>query len=237
MAAAGGQDPGNIVLRYRRTDDIDLGGEQFAAQAPCGQRQHHGFDFNPGHALGGIDGVANRSLGLAEIGDASGLHAACHGVAEADELDAMAATRQNLLRGVWPQPRDHADDLARADVERRHQRALAWRDRLHFGGQAIAERVHASPPFLFLLLALSNSSRAAAAASDSRTVTRSGSRKSIIVMSRVGSFLSRSSATSRLSAPGTSVSGRRTSMPLLSRKFQRRSATRTEARSTARMSG
>ena len=56
-------------------------------------------------------------------------------------------------------------------------------------------------------------------------------------MSRDRSFLSRSSATKRSSACSTSPSGRRTSMPLLSRRFQRRSATKIEARNCVRMSG
>src|SRR3984885_2532882 len=159
-------------------------------------------------------------------------------MAEADDLDAVAAAGQDLLRRARAQPRNHADDLARTDVERGNDRAPPRRDRFHFRGQAVAEGVHASPAFFFLLvLALLISSRAAAAASDSRTVTRSGRRISIIVMSRDKSFLSRSSATSRSSAPPTLDSGSFTSMPLFRRRFQRRSATMIEARSTARMSG
>ena len=97
------------------------------------------------------------------------------------------------------EPRDQADDLAGADVERGDDRRAARRHRLHLRGEAVME-AHAAPPFFFGLLALSASTRAAAASSDNRTVTRSGSRRSIAAMSRLRILLSRSSLTSVSSA-------------------------------------
>ena len=76
------------------------------------------------------------------------------------DLDGVAAAREHLLRRVRPQPCDHADDLARADVERGDERAVARRDRLHLRRQAVVEGVHASPPFFFLVWPCSASSRA-----------------------------------------------------------------------------
>ena len=102
-----------------------------------------------GHALGGIDGLTNGVLGLRQIDDTAGLHAARIGMAEADDLDGVAAAGQDLLRLLRPQPRDQADDLARSDVERGNERAAPRRNRLHLRRQAVTEGVHASPPFFF----------------------------------------------------------------------------------------
>ena len=82
----------------------------------------------------------------------------------------------------------------------RDDRRAPRRHRLHLRREAVLEGAHAAPPFFFGFLSLSASARACAAASDSRTVTRSGSRRSIATMSRVSSFFSRSSATSVSSA-------------------------------------
>src|SRR5207248_4520324 len=149
----------------------------------------------------------------------------------------MTAAGQNLLRPARAQPPDQANDLARSDIERGDDAAATRRDRFHLRRDAVTERVHASPPFFFFALALSASSRACAAASDKRTVTRSAKRRSMLVRSRDNSFLSLSSLTRRSSAVCRSPSGRRTSMPLVSRKFQRRSATSTEARTAERIAG
>src|SRR5271169_784137 len=154
MPAAGREDASDIAVRYGGTDDFDLGGEQLAGWPSGRERQHHRFDFDARHALGAIDGLANGFLDLAEIDDAAGFHAARDGVAEADDFNAMAAAGQNLLRRARPQPRDHAHDLARTDIKRSDESAAPRRNRFHFRGQAIAQRVHASPPFFFLVLAL-----------------------------------------------------------------------------------
>src|SRR5271169_6013667 len=111
-------------------------------------------------------------------------------MAKADHLDGVAPSGQHLLRSLGPQPCDQAGDFARADVERGGDGAAMRRDRLHLRSEAVMEGVHASPPFFFFLLAARASSRACAAASDSRTLTRSGNRKSTTVTSRDKSFLS-----------------------------------------------
>ena len=125
--------------------------------------------------------------------------------AKAKRLHAVAAPAQHVLRRLRLEPCDQADDLAGADIERGDDRRALRRNRLHLRGQAEAQHGHASPPlpdFLSWLspASLSACSRAAAAPSDWRTVTRSGSRKSTVVMSRDSSFLLRSRSTSVRSA-------------------------------------
>ena len=101
---------------------------------------------------------------------------------EAEHAHAVAAPAQHVLRRLRLEPRDHAGDLAGADVEAGDYRCAARRHRFHLGREAEAQHGHASPPlplaFLAFSAALSASSRAAAAASDCRTVTRSGKRRS-----------------------------------------------------------
>ena len=126
------------------------------------------------------------------------------GVADAEDFDAVAAPPQHLLRRLRLQPCDQADDLAGADIERRDDRRAARRHRLHLRGEAVVE-AHAEPPFFLAFLSLSASWRAAQASSDSRTVTRSGRRRSIAVMSRVRILSSRSSWTSVSSACSSPV--------------------------------
>src|SRR3974390_886329 len=190
MPASRRQDPRNIVLRYRGAHELNLCREQFACRSPRRYRQHHGFDFDRSHSFGGIYGAPDRVLSLHQIDDGSGLGPARNGVAETDHLDRMAAPGQNLLRTMRTKPADQTNPFARTDVERGNYDASPRRDRLHLRCDAITERAHASPPFFFFALALSASSRACVAASDKRTVTRSGRRRSILVMSRDSSFLS-----------------------------------------------
>ena len=154
-----------------------VGGEQFAGEPAGRDRQHDRFDLDRRHALGAIDGLTDGFLGLRQIDHAAGLHAARAGMAEADHFDGVGPARQHLLRRMRPQPRDQAGDLARSDIERGDERAAPRRDRLHLRRQAVMEGIHALPSFFFFL-SLSASSRACAAAGESRTVTRSGSRRS-----------------------------------------------------------
>ena len=69
-----------------------------------------------------------------------------------------------------------------------------------FGARPNWRRAHAGPPAFFFGFSLIASIRACAAASDNRTVTRSGSLRSIMVISRVSRGFSASSATNRLDA-------------------------------------
>src|SRR5215213_5663418 len=103
----------------------------------------------------------------------------------------MGAPWQHVLRRARLQLRDRAHDLAGADIERGDDGGAAARDRLHLGRKAVGQIGHASPPFfLALRAAASASSRACATASESRTVNRSGSRRSIAAMSRLSKFFS-----------------------------------------------
>src|SRR6185312_4077685 len=200
-------------------------------------RQHHRFKLNRGIVFGQIDGVTDRLFGLREVDDRPALHATGFGMADAQDFDGMAAPPQHLLRRLRLEPRDDANDLAGADIESRHNRRAAGRHRSHFRSQAILKG-HAAPPFLRAFLSLLSASwRAAEASSESRTVTRSGRRRSTTVMSRLSNLLLRSSVTNVDSACSTSVSGSRTSMPFLSTTFHRRSATSTAARICSRTSG
>ncbi len=62
--------------------------------------------------------MADRLLGLGEVDHGAGLDAARERVAEAEDLDGVAAAAQHFLRRARLQPRDQAGDLAGADVER-----------------------------------------------------------------------------------------------------------------------
>ena len=190
MPAAGGQHARDIAFGNGRADDVDVGGEQFAGEAARRDREHHGFNLDRGHLLGAIHGRADGFLGLGEIDDPAGLHAARGGVAKPDHLDAVAPARQDLLRRMRAQTCNQAHDLARSNVERGDECTAPRRDRLHLRCQAVMEGIHALPPFFFLALSFCSSSRAWRAAGESRTVTRSGIRRSIEVTSRERSFLS-----------------------------------------------
>ena len=104
-------------------------------------------------------------------------------LAIADQFDRMAAAAQGFVRRARLQPRDHAGDLAGADVERSHQRGALLRHRTRLRRLLGIEAGHASPTFFFGSFFLSASSRDFAASSDSCTTSRSGRRRSIATMS------------------------------------------------------
>src|SRR6202021_139504 len=95
----------------------------------------------------------------------------------------MAATAQGFTRRARLQPRNHAGNLAGADIERGHQRGALLRHRARLRRLIAIEAGHASPAFFFGFLSLNNSSRALAASSDNCTVKRSASRMSTATMS------------------------------------------------------
>ena len=196
MPAAGREHARDVAFRDGRAGDVDIGGKQLAGKTPGRDRQHHGFDFDRGHLFGRIHRQTDGFFGLGKIDHTAALHAASLGVTEADDFDRMSPAGQDLLRRMWPQPGDEAGDFARAHVKRRDQCAASRRNRLHLRREAIVEGAHASPPFFFFLAAsFSAAARACAAESDNRTVTRSGKRRSTIVISRDNNFLSRSNVT------------------------------------------
>ena len=218
MATGGRQHARDLGFGDGAAGKIDVGDEAFAAGATAGERDHNGFDLQAGRAFGDVDGLADHLLRLDQIDDRAGLHAARRGVGEADDAHAVAAPAQHVLWPLRLQPRDHADDLAGADVEAGDHDRAARRHRFHLGREGEAQHGHASPPlrfFLALSAALSAASRAAAAASDSRTVTRSASRRSTLTMSRANNCFERASSTSSRSACSGAYSGSCTSMPPL----------------------
>ena len=124
---------------------VDGGGVELAADPAGGNRNHDGLKLHRRGALGEIDGVTNRSLGLGEVDDGAALDAARFGVTDAEDFDAVAPAPQHFLRILRLEPRDQADDLAGADVEHGDDRRTARRHRLHLRREAIME-AHASPP-------------------------------------------------------------------------------------------
>ncbi len=237
MAAAGGQHAGDVALGDRPRRDLDRGRDELAGRA-CRRRPRP----SPSRAASrrcarrGRRHWRTAASGLGKIDHRAGLHAARKRVAEADDVDRMGAPAQHVLRRPRLEAPDQAGDLAGADIERGDQHRTASAISGFIFGVRPNWRALMRAPFFFGLRPWPRR-RACAAASESRTVTRSGSRRSMATISRVIRFFSLSSATSRSSARAMSVSGSRTSMPLFSRRFQRRSPTRTAARTKARSAG
>src|SRR3984893_9651439 len=200
-------------------------------------REQHGLNPNLGHALGQRDRMTHRLLAFGEVDHRAGLHAARLDLAVADQLDGVGTAAQGVARRARPQPRDHARDLAGADIERRHQRGALLRHRARLRRLIALEAGHASPAFFFGFLSLNRSSRALAASSDNCTVSRSGSRMSTAAESRENSRSSLSNLLNAASALPTSFSGSRMSRPSLRRRFQRRSPTKTAALVAVRTCG
>ena len=98
MIAAGRERAGDVAVGDAGAGDVDVDRIEFAAGTAGRHRQHHRFELHRCVALGEIDGVAHRLLGLGEIDDGAGLHAARLGVTDAENLDAVAAPPQRLLR-------------------------------------------------------------------------------------------------------------------------------------------
>src|SRR5262249_5446213 len=185
-----------------------------------------------------IDRLTHRLFGLREVHDGARFHAAGNGMTEADNFDGVRAAAQNILRRMRPELPDQAHDFAGANVESGDDRRAATRQRFRLWREPeLEDDAHALSPFLAAGFFLSSSERACAAAGESRTVTRSATRRSIATTSRDVSLNSRSRSASLASAREGSTSGRRTSWPLRSRRFQRRSPTRTDARTWLRISG
>src|SRR5450631_3351700 len=181
--------------------------------------------------------MPHRLLAFGEVDHRAGLYAARLDLAVADQLDGVGTAAQGVARRARPEPRDHAGDLAGADIERCHQRGALLRHGAGLRRLIAVEAGHASPAFFFGFLSLNRSSRALAASSDSCTVRRSGSRISTATMSRENSLSSLSSLLSTASAVPTSCSGSLTSRPSLSRRFQRRSPMKIAALVAARTCG
>src|SRR5262245_31190046 len=242
MSTCSSEYAADIGFGYCSPRQINAGDEPLAAEAAAGHRHNDRFQFHPGRAFGNIDCLADHLLGLDQINHRSGLHSTRRRVSKGQQTHAVAAPAQSVLRRLRFEPSDQTDDLAGPDIKTRdHSRALR-RNRLHFRGEAEAQHGHASPPlpdllFFMFSASLIAGSRAAAATSDWRTVTRSGSLRSTARMSRDRIFLLRSSSTRMRRACSASFSGSMISMPSLRRRFQRLSATSTEASVKRAMTG
>ena len=104
LLGAGGEhalDVGGIDLV---TAEIDRGGKGFALQPAGGDIDDEGIDGQPGHPLGSVDRKPYRLLGLVEIDDHAGLHAARFLVADADDLRLVGAAAQQLAFADRLQP-------------------------------------------------------------------------------------------------------------------------------------
>ena len=98
MIAAGRKRAGDVAIGDAGAGDVDVDRIEFAAGPAGRHRQHHRFKLHRSVALGEIDGMAHRLLGLGQIDHGAGLHAARLGMTDAENLDAVAAPPQRILR-------------------------------------------------------------------------------------------------------------------------------------------
>src|SRR5713226_6320778 len=203
VAHAGRGDAGDVGGSNRAAANIGCRFDQLTMQPAARYREQHGFDPDLGHAFGQRHRLTHRLLAFGEIDDRAGLYAVRLDLAVSDQLDGMAAAAQGVARRARLQPRDHAGNLAGADIERRHQRGALLRHRARLRRLITIKTGHASPAFFFGFL--NNSSRSLAASSDSCTVSRSGRRMSTATISRENSFSSLSSLLNAASALPTSI--------------------------------
>src|SRR3954465_5930637 len=155
-----------------------------------------------------MDRLANRALGRLEVHDRAALQAERALMADADDAGQMGAAAQRLGGLDRQQLRDEADDLARADVQNGQRRAPARGGRLETGRQPLGQQAHLSAPLPRVCFFFIASVRAEAASSVNRTTTRSDMRRSTAITSLSRIFCSRSSLTSRATAPAPPSSGR-----------------------------
>ena len=154
MAAGRRQHAADVAIGHRAAGKFDVGDEALAAETAAGQRNHDGFELHLGLAFGDIDGLAHHFLDLDQVDHAAGLHAARRGMGEAEHVHAVAAPAQHVLRRLRLEPRDHAGDLAGADIETGDHGGAPRRNRLHLGREAEAQHGHASLPFFLAFLSL-----------------------------------------------------------------------------------
>jgi hypothetical protein len=147
MAAGGRQHAGDLGVGHHAVAKFDVGDETLAAETAARERHHHRLKLQAGRALGEIDGLAHHLFGFHQVDHGARLHAVRRDVRKAHDAYAVAAPAQHVARRLRFQPRDHADDLAGADVEGGHRGGTARRHRLHLGREAEAEHGHAASAF------------------------------------------------------------------------------------------
>ena len=209
IVAAGREHAGDVAFADTGARDIDRRRHQVAARPAGRHRDDHLLELKLGRALGEIDGLAERLLGRLKIDHRAAFDAAGERVAEADDIDAYGCAGAAPAAGACGFNRAIRQAILLVPTSSAAISAERFGDkRLGLGRQAELEDAHARPPFFaFLTLSLTCSCRACAAFSDCRTVTRSGSRRSITTMSRERIFWSRSSAISRMSAASAPALG------------------------------
>src|SRR5690606_7455061 len=222
LARACDQNLVDVGLVDLMATQINRGGRGLALQ-PAGrhiddQRLHR----QPCHPLGSIHSQPNSLLRLFQIDDHAGLYAFGLLVPDADDLDAMRPLRQCEATFIGKKPCNDAANFAGANIQHGNDTRAALR------GTAVAKQpTHILAPFLRAAIILSNASLCDSAASGERaTVMRSPSRRSTTVRSRSNNAYSTSRRATSAMAAATLCSGRRTVMPLPSRRSQRRSAIR-----------
>jgi hypothetical protein len=88
------------------------------ARHPTGRdREHNRLDMQSRHAFGRIHGLPHRPFRLAKIYDSASLDAAGPGMPDAKNLNTMGAARQHLSGRAGLESRDHASNLAGANIE------------------------------------------------------------------------------------------------------------------------
>ena len=184
------------------------------------------FDGHPGHALGGVDGKPDRLLGPVEIDDDARFDAARFLVADADHLRPGGCGRAAAgRRSARLQPRDHAADLARADVEHGDDAGAARRaDRFC---RRASSYLRLRLCFGFALFLERGFALQLAASGVSWTTRRSARRMSTASdVARQQPVLAVERRRARRSPGPRRASGSLTVTPFSSRRSQRRSATR-----------
>src|SRR5689334_18103173 len=168
------------------------------------RRRHTRWNCDWSSDVCSSDLMAHRLLAFGEVDDGAGLDAARLDLAVADQFHRVGAAAQRLVRRRRLQPRDHAGDLAGADVETSDQTGALVRHLAGLRRLGAIKTGHAASPAFFFFLSLNCSSRAFAASSDSWTIRRSGRRMSTATMSLENSLSSLSSFDSAASALPTS---------------------------------
>ena len=123
----------DVAAFHRRAGNANRGCEGFAAEPPAGDRENDGRDLDLRRALGLIDRAADGFLRRFDIDHSAGLDAMRAGMAEPAHLDRMRAVARHIAAALCPELRDHAGDLARADVQRGNDRRALATQRLHAG--------------------------------------------------------------------------------------------------------
>src|SRR5690554_4033120 len=216
--------------------------DRLAFRLCTGKTHHYITDRDTGHALGRIHRDADRLFRSIHIHHRTRADAPRHLMAYADDTHGSMTVRKSARLNLG----DEAGNLVRADIQRRNNARAP-----HSDGPTLKttrsqrDHIHVLPPraaptgrpTLLPAFACIAIPRPLAAVSVNSTDTRSGRRRSTDTMSRERILCFVSCATSVARATDTPVSGSFTSTPFSRRRFQRRSPTRTKARTRCKSCG